>query len=168
MRVRRLIEGIATAVLTCTVAFGYCVALQRAAGGAAEPAAFGQLHWRLIGPFRGGRTVAVSGVPSRPGTFYMAPTDGGIWKSNDYARTWKPVFDAADTGSIGALAVAPSDGNVVYAGSGEGLRRPDLSTGDGVYRSLDAGATWTHLGLRDGQQIQDIAVDPRDARHLFV
>jgi photosystem II stability/assembly factor-like uncharacterized protein len=168
MRLRRIIEGIATAALTCIIALGWWAAVHEPALGAPEPATFGQLHWRLIGPFRGGRTVAVTGAPSRPGTFYMAPTDGGIWKSDDYARTWKPIFDAADTGSIGALAVAPSDPNVVYAGSGEGLRRPDLSTGDGVYRSLDAGATWTHLGLRDGQQIQDIAVDPRDARRLFV
>ena len=122
----------------------------------------------MIGPFRGGRTVAVAGVPQRPGTFYMAPNNGGVWKSNDYARTWQPIFDGQDTGSVGALAVAPSDPNVVYVGSGEGLRRPDLSTGDGIYKSTDAGATWTHLGLRDGQQIQAIAVDPRDPNRLFV
>jgi photosystem II stability/assembly factor-like uncharacterized protein len=129
---------------------------------------FAALRWRLIGPFRGGRTVAVAGVPQRPGVFYMAPNDGGVWKTDDYARTWNPVFDGQDTGSIGALAVAPSDPNVVYAGSGEGLRRPDLSTGDGVYKSTDAGRSWTHLGLRDGQQIQAIAIDPRDAKRVFV
>jgi len=131
-------------------------------------APFAGLHWRDIGPFRGGRTVAVAGVPQRPGTFYMAPNNGGVWKTNDYARTWQPIFDGQDTGSIGALAVAPSDPNVIYVGSGEGLRRPDLSTGDGVYKSTDAGATWTHLGLRDGQQIQSIAVDPRDPNRLYV
>jgi photosystem II stability/assembly factor-like uncharacterized protein len=134
----------------------------------ASPQLFGDLRWRVIGPFRGGRTVAVSGVPQRPGTFYMAPNNGGVWKSNDYARTWQPVFDGQDTGSIGALSVAPSDPNIVYVGSGEGLRRPDLSTGDGIYKSSDAGATWTHLGLRDGQQIQSIAVDPRDPNRLYV
>lgn len=125
------------------------------------------LHWRNIGPFRAGRTVDVSGVPQQPGTYYMAPTDGGIWKSTDYGRTWKPVFDGQDTGSIGALAVAPSDPNVIYAASGEGLRRPDLSVGDGIYKSTDAGKTWAHLGLRDGQQINGLAVDPRDPNKVF-
>ncbi len=126
------------------------------------------LRWRMIGPFRGGRTVAVAGVPGRPGVFYMAPSNGGVWKTIDGARTWRPIFDEQDTNSIGALAVAPSDPDVVYAGSGEGLRRPDLSTGDGVYKSGDAGRTWRHLGLRDGRQIQAIAVDPRDPNRLFV
>ena len=155
------------------------VALAAAATGAAGPsvadgiappqsAPLPPLHWRLIGPFRGGRTVAIAGVPGRPGTFYMAPNDGGVWKSVNFGRTWDPIFDGEDTGSIGALAVAPSDPNVIYVGSGEGLRRPDLSTGDGMYVSHDAGATWQHLGLRDGQQIQAIAVDPRDPKRLYV
>ena len=132
-----------------------------------NPNLYDQMRWRPIGPFRGGRTVAVSGVPSEPGIYYMAAVDGGVWKSTDYGRTWKPIFDGQDTGSIGALAVAPSNPNVIYAGSGEGLRRPDLSVGDGIYRSTDAGKTWTHLGLRDGQQINAIAVDPRDPNRLF-
>jgi len=144
----------------------------RAAGAQAASTAltapFDALRWRLIGPFRGGRTVAVAGVPQQPGVFYMAPNDGGVWKTDDFARTWTPIFDGQDTGSIGALAVAPSDPSVIYVGSGEGLRRPDLSTGDGVYKSTDAGGSWTHLGLRDGQQIQAIAVDPRDAKRVFV
>ncbi len=139
---------------------------QSASSGATAP--FDALRWRLIGPFRGGRTVAVAGVPQQPGVYYMAPNDGGVWKTDDFARTWNPVFDGQDTGSIGALAVAPSDPNIIYVGSGEGLRRPDLSTGDGVYKSTDAGRSWTHLGLRDGQQIQAIAVDPRDAKRVFV
>jgi photosystem II stability/assembly factor-like uncharacterized protein len=138
------------------------------ASDASQSSPFTALHWRNIGPFRGGRTVAVAGVPQHPGTYYMAAVDGGIWKSTDFARTWQPIFDTQDTGSIGALAVAPSDPNVIYAGSGEGLRRPDLSTGDGVYKSTDAGATWTHLGLRDAQQIQTIAVDPVDPNRVFV
>ncbi len=95
-------------------------------------------------------------------------TDGGVWKTNDYGRTWHPLFDGQPTGSVGALAVAPSDPNVIYVGSGEGLQRPDLSTGDGIYKSIDAGETWTHLGLRDGQQIPQIVVDPRDPNRLFV
>jgi photosystem II stability/assembly factor-like uncharacterized protein len=132
------------------------------------PAAYyGALQWRMIGPFRGGRTVAVSGVPSQRGTYYMAATDGGIWKSTDYGRTWDPIFDGQYTGSIGALAVAPSDPNILYAGSGEGLRRPDLSVGDGIYKSTDAGATWVHLGLRDGRQIAGIAIDPRNPNRVF-
>ena len=125
------------------------------------------LHWRLIGPFRGGRTVAVAGVPSQRGVYYFAAVDGGIWKSTDFGRTWKPIFDGQDTGSIGALAVAPSDPNIIYAGSGEGLRRPDLSIGDGIYKSTDAGKTWTHLGLRDGQQINGLAIDEHNPNRVF-
>ncbi len=127
----------------------------------------GAMQWRMIGPFRGGRTVAVSGVPSQRGVYYMAATDGGIWKSTDYGRTWEPIFDGQGTGSIGALAVAPSDPNIIYAGSGEGLRRPDLSVGDGIYKSTDAGATWMHLGLRDGMQIGAIAIDPHNPDRVF-
>jgi hypothetical protein len=124
----------------------------------------GEMRWRAIGPYRGGRTKAVAGVPSQPNVFYIGVCNGGVWKTNDYGRTWKPIFDDQPTGSIGAIAVAPSDPNVVYVGSGEGLQRPDLSTGDGIYKSTDAGKTWTHLGLRDGQQIPQIAVDPRNPR----
>ena len=126
------------------------------------------LTWRHIGPFRAGRTKSAVGVPSQPNTFYMAVTNGGVWKTTDAGRTWNPIFDAMPTGSIGAVEVAPSDPNIVYVGSGEGLQRPDLSTGDGLYRSADAGKTWTRLGLRDGQQIPRIAVDPRDPNRLFV
>jgi photosystem II stability/assembly factor-like uncharacterized protein len=127
-----------------------------------------EMRWREIGPLRGGRTRAVAGVPSQPNVFYIGAVNGGVWKTNDYGRTWKPIFDKEPTGSIGAIAVAPTDPNVVYVTSGEGLHRPDLSTGDGIYKSTDAGATWTHLGLRDGQQIPQIAVDPRDPSRLFV
>ena len=125
------------------------------------------LHWRMIGPFRGGRTRAVAGVPSQPNIFYMAPVNGGVWKSDDYGRTWNPIFDREPTQSIGAIAVAPSDPNVVYVASGEGLVRPDLSVGNGIYKSVDAGKTWTHLGLDDAQQIPALAVDPRDPNRVF-
>jgi len=128
----------------------------------------GEMQWRPIGPFRGGRTKAITGVPSQPGVFYMAPVNGGVWKTTDYGRIWTPMFDDQPTGSIGAIAVAPFDPNIVYVGSGEGLARPDLSVGDGVYKSTDAGKTWTHLGLRDGQQIPFIIVDPRNPNRLFV
>ncbi|WP_411282464.1 WD40/YVTN/BNR-like repeat-containing protein [Gemmatimonas sp.] len=125
-------------------------------------------RWRHIGPFRAGRTKSAVGVPSQPNVFYMAPTNGGVWKSNDAGRTWNPIFDGQNTGSIGAVEVAPSNPNVLYVGSGEGLQRPDLSTGNGVYRSNDAGRSWTHLGLRDGQQIPRIAIDPANPERLFV
>ena len=109
-----------------------------------------------------------SGVPSQPNVFYVGAVNGGVWKTNDFGRTWQPIFDQQPTGSIGAIVVAPSDPQIVYVGSGEGLHRPDLSVGDGIYKSTDAGATWTHLGLRDGQQISQMAVDPRDPNRLFV
>jgi photosystem II stability/assembly factor-like uncharacterized protein len=126
------------------------------------------MQWRNIGPFRGGRTRAVSGVPSQPNVFYVGAVNGGVWKTNDYGRTWQPIFDQQPTGSVGAIEVAPSDPNIVYVGSGEGLHRPDLSVGDGIYKSTDGGATWTHLGLRDGQQISQMAIDPHDPNRLFV
>ena len=127
-----------------------------------------EMRWRSVGPFRGGRTRAVAGVASQPNVFYAGAVNGGVWKTTDYGRTWQPIFDRQPTGSIGAIAVAPSDPSIVYVGSGEGLHRPDLSVGDGIYKSTDAGATWTHLGLREGQQISMMAVDPRDANRLFV
>ena len=126
------------------------------------------LRWRNIGPYRGGRTRAICGVPSQPNVFYMAPVNGGVFKSIDYGRTWQPIFDDQPTASVGALAVSISNPNIVYVGSGEGLHRPDLSVGDGVYKSTDAGKTWTHLGLRDGQQIAQLAIDPKNPEHIFV
>jgi photosystem II stability/assembly factor-like uncharacterized protein len=129
---------------------------------------FGEMHWRSIGPLRGGRTRASAGVAGQPNVFYIGAVNGGVWKTNDYGRTWTPIFDDQPTGSIGAIAIAPSDPNIIYVGSGEGLQRPDLSVGDGIYKSTDAGKTWTHLGLRNGQQIPQIVIDPRDPNRLFV
>jgi photosystem II stability/assembly factor-like uncharacterized protein len=152
-----------------------------------DPAMYQELRWRMIGPFRGGRTVAISGVPGQPNVFYMAPNNGGVWKTTDFGRTWNPIFDGQPSGqpnndqptddhrsgSIGALAVAPSSPNTIYVGSGEGLRRPDLSVGNGIYKSTDAGRAWLHLGQRDGalrdaEQIGSILVDPKDANRVFV
>lgn len=133
-----------------------------------DPSPFSELRWRMIGPHRGGRTKSAVGVPSRPGLFYIGVVNGGVWKTTDYGHTWNPIFDDQPTGSIGAIAVAPSNPDIIYVGSGEGLQRPDLSTGDGIYKSTDAGRTWVHLGLRDGQQIPQIVVDPRDPDRLFV
>jgi photosystem II stability/assembly factor-like uncharacterized protein len=129
--------------------------------------AYQDLHWRMIGPFRGGRTRAAAGVPSQPNVFYIAQVNGGVWKSDDYGRTWNPIFDHESTQSIGAIAIAPSNPNIIYVGSGEGLHRPDLSVGNGIYKSSDAGKTWTHLGLRDGLQIPALAIDPRDPNRVF-
>src|ERR1700732_651434 len=121
-----------------------------------------ELRWRMIGPYRGGRTRALAGVPNQPNVFYIGVVNGGVWKSTDFGRTWSPIFDSQPTQSIGAIAIAPSDPNIIYVASGEGLARPDLSVGDGIYKSTDAGKTWTHFGLRNGQQTPGLAVDPRD------
>ena len=148
------------------IAIGFAIVL---AIGQARAGEFDSiLRWRNIGPYRGGRTHAICGVPSQPNVFYMAPVNGGVFKSADYGRTWQPIFDDQATASIGAIAVSISNPNVVYVGSGEGLHRPDLSIGDGIYKSTDAGKTWTYLGLRDGQQIAQLAVDPKNPGRVFV
>ncbi len=136
--------------------------------GTVGPSLFSEMRWRNIGPLRAGRTKAVAGVPSQPYTFYIGMVNGGVWKTTNAGRTWMPIFEDQPTGSIGWVTVAPSDPNIVYVGSGEGLQRPDLSVGDGIYKSTDAGKTWTHLGLRDGQQIPKIEVDPKNPNRLFV
>jgi photosystem II stability/assembly factor-like uncharacterized protein len=133
-----------------------------------DPGLLREMRWRMIGPHRGGRTKAAAGIPDRPGVFYVGACNGGVWKTDDYGRTWTPIFDDQPTGSIGAIAIAPSNPDVLYVGSGEGLQRPDLSTGDGIYKSTDGGRTWRHLGLREGRQIPQITVDPRDPNRLLV
>jgi photosystem II stability/assembly factor-like uncharacterized protein len=143
------------------------LATTAAAAPVIAPDSYGELRWRMVGPFRGGRTRAVTGAPGRPHTFYMAPVNGGVWRTDDAGRTWSPIFDDQPTQSIGALAVAPSNPDVVYAASGEGLMRPDLSVGDGVYRSRDGGKTWKHVGLADAQQIPQLAIDPKDPNRVF-
>ena len=132
----------------------------------ADPAS--AMHWRQIGPTRAGRARAVSGVASQPNVSYIGFDNGGVWRSTDYGSNWEPIFDRETTGSIGAIAVAPSDPNVIYVGTGAGIIRPDLATGDGVYKSTDAGKTWTHLGLVDSQMIAMIDVSPRDPNRVFV
>ncbi len=135
---------------------------------AQTPDLYSAMHWRQIGPVRAGRARALSGVPTQPNTFYIGFDNGGIWRSTDYGSNWTPIFDQASTGSIGAIAVAPSDPKIIYVGSGAGIIRPDLAVGDGMYKSTDAGATWTHLGLRQSQMIAHIDVDPKDSKRLFV
>ncbi len=155
---------VAVALLVCVLLGG------PAPGGAQQydPGLYAGLRWRLIGPFRGGRTVGATGAPGAPDVLYIGVNNGGVWKSTDYGRTWTPIFDDQPTGSIGAIALAPSDPRTIYVGSGEGLQRPDLSVGDGVYRSRDGGATWRHVGLEDAQQVPAILVDPRDPNRVFV
>ena len=132
------------------------------------PQLYDGLKWRLIGPFRGGRAVAVSGIPGSATTFYFGSVDGGIWQTTDNGVVWRPIFDDQQVASIGALAVAPSDPRVIYAGTGESDIRSDLSSGDGVYKSTDGGQTWTNVGLRETRQISRIVVDPRDANIVYV
>lgn len=133
-----------------------------------DPALYAPLKWRCIGPYRGGRTVGATGVPGKPNLFYIGVNNGGVWRTTDAGRVWTPIFDDQPTGSIGALAVAHSNPSVIYVGSGEGLQRPDLSTGDGVYISRDGGKSWKNTGLRDGQQISAVIVDPKDENRAFV
>lgn len=129
---------------------------------------FNNIKWRCIGPHRGGRTVGAVGVPGQPNVFYIGVNNGGVWKTTDYGRTWKPIFDEQPTGSIGDIAVAPSNPNIIYAASGEGIQRPDLSVGDGVYRSSDGGKTWENTGLKNAQQIGGIVIDVFDPNRVFV
>nr|MDQ2971505.1 hypothetical protein [Pseudomonadota bacterium] len=143
-------------------------ALAENATSTAQASPFGDLHWRLIGPFRGGRTLAVTGVPGQPRYFYFGSVNGGVWETRDTGRTWQPIFDAQNVGSIGAIAVVPSNPNVIYVGTGEADMRSDIAQGDGMYKSIDAGKTWTKIGLADSQQIGRVLVDPRDANVVFV
>jgi photosystem II stability/assembly factor-like uncharacterized protein len=130
--------------------------------------AFGEMRWRSIGPFRAGRSLGVTGVRGQPDVYYFGSVGGGVWKSNDAGRTWNPIFDAEPIASIGAIAVAPSKANVIYVGSGEADMRSSISYGNGMYKSTDAGKTWTHIGLEDSRQIARIVVDPDDSEKVFV
>jgi photosystem II stability/assembly factor-like uncharacterized protein len=132
-----------------------------------DPQYFNSIKWRMIGPHRGGRTVGAVGVQQKPNVFYIGVNNGGVWKTTDYGHTWNPIFDDQPTGSVGDVAVAPSNPNVIYVASGEGIQRPDLSVGNGVYKSADEGKTWTNTGLSDGQQIGGLAIDPNNENIVF-
>ena len=159
----------ATALGAGTLLAFLCVG-GRAAGAQPSPGAgqFGALHWRMIGPFRGGRAVAVSGVSGDPRTFYLGAVGGGVWKTQNAGRTWNAIMDGEPVASIGAIAVAPSDPATVYVGSGEADMRSDIIHGNGMYASHDAGSTWTRMGLDDSRQIGRIIVDPHDPARLLV
>jgi photosystem II stability/assembly factor-like uncharacterized protein len=143
-------------------------AVERPSGPLPSEAAYGELKWRSIGPFRGGRAVAVAGVPGSPHVFYFGAAAGGVWKTTDAGATWKPIFDAVKASSIGAIAVAPSDPNVIYVGTGEGNLRGNVTWGGGVFKSTDGGATWTDVGLPDTRQIGAVLVDPHDPNIVLV
>jgi photosystem II stability/assembly factor-like uncharacterized protein len=133
-----------------------------------SPELFNGLKWRLIGPFRGGRVVAVAGVPGDSTTFYFGSVNGGIWKTTDAGVVWTPIFDGQTVASIGALAVASSDPKAIYAGTGETDIRSDLSSGTGVYKSIDGGRTWAHIGLDETRQISRIVIDPQNPDIVYV
>jgi photosystem II stability/assembly factor-like uncharacterized protein len=133
-----------------------------------SPELFSSLEWRLIGPFRGGRSVAVSGVPGDGKTFYFGAVDGGVWKTTDAGVVWSPIFEHEPVASVGAIQVAPSNPNVIYVGTGESDIRSDLSSGDGVYKSTDAGKSWRNVGLRDSRLISRIVVDPQNPDVVYV
>src|SRR5213595_3411347 len=133
-----------------------------------DPRLYSGLRWRSIGPFRAGRVNAVSGVVGQPETFYFGSVGGGVWKTNNAGRTWKPVFDSQSAASIGAIGVAPSDANVVYVGTGEADMRDSIQFGDGMYKSTDGGKSWTHIGLETTRQIGRVIVHPRDPNTVYV
>ena len=130
--------------------------------------AYAHLDWRLIGPFDGGRVLAVAGVPTQPRTFYFGSANGGVWKTTNSGLSWNPIFNHEPVSSIGAIAVAPSNPDIVYVGTGEADPRSDVTFGDGVYKSTDGGKSWTNIGLRDTRHIAKIVVDPRDPNVVMV
>ena len=160
--VLRLLTGLAVALVVFLIVQPVSLAQQFPAS------LYSGLHWRMIGPFRGGRSNAVTGVPGQPNTFYFGSVGGGVWKSENSGRTWTPIFDSQPVPSIGAIAVAPSSPNVLYVGTGESDMRSQISFGNGIYKSTDAGKTWAHIGLDSTRQIGRILVDPRNPDVIFV
>src|SRR5215467_12413295 len=126
------------------------------------------LRWRMIGPFRGGRSNAVAGIEGRPNVYYFGSVGGGVWKSTNGSETWEPIFDSQPIASIGALAIAPSNPDIIYVGTGEATLRSNLTYGNGMYKSGDGGKSWTHIGLSDSQHIARILVDPHDPNTVLV
>ena len=161
----RQFRALATAVALLSVAISvgtYASAQQ------VNPALFQEMKWRLVGPFRAGRALSAVGVPGNSSLYYFGSVGGGVWKSTNAGQTWDPVFDSQPIASIGAIAVAPSDSNIVYVGTGEADMREDITYGNGMYKSTDGGKTWTHVGLEDSQQIGRVLVDPKNPDIVFV
>jgi photosystem II stability/assembly factor-like uncharacterized protein len=163
---RRIASLLAPSLLVLTLAATPALAADPAPS--VDPALFKALHWRGIGPYRGGRSVAVTGVSGEPGVFYFGAAAGGVWKTINSGASWTPLFDSQPNLSIGALAVAPSDHKVIYVGSGESALRGDITWGDGVYKSVDGGKTWTNVGLKDTRQIGAVIIDPHNPDIVLV
>jgi len=152
----------------CFAAVLFAFAVSSFAQSSVDPKVYEGMKWRLIGPFRGGRSLTAVGVPSQPNTYYFGAVSGGVWKTTDGGLTWEPIFDKQSVSSIGSIAVADSDPNVVYVGTGEACIRGNISYGDGVYKSLDAGKTWTNVGLKDSRHIGAVIVHPSHPDIAFV
>ena len=174
---RHSINGVYLAAVVCSLAALSVAATAKSAAAVAataearlqlDPLLYNGMKWRQIGPFRGGRAVAVSGVPGDPTTWYFGGVAGGVWKSTNAGVSWQPIFDDQKIASIGAIAVADSDHNILYVGTGEACPRGNITYGDGVYKSVDAGKTWTHIGLRDTRHIGAIVIDPKNPDIVFV
>jgi len=163
-------------LISCTLCFSQSKPrgnrVQPASAGAPAPQVdeklFNAIRWRQVGPFRGGRVLAVTGVQGESSVFYFGAASGGVWKSSDAGANWQPLFDNQPIASIGAIAVSASDHNVIYVGSGEACIRGNISYGDGVYKSLDGGKTWKNVGLRNTRHIGAVIVDPKDSNTVFV
>ena len=150
-------------VMFCALAF-----FTTATASAIDPALYQALHWRLIGPFRGGRVLTVAGIPGDDRHYYFGAVDGGVWATDDAGRTWRPIFDSMPAGSIGAIALAPSRTDTIYVGTGEADMRSDIAHGNGLYKSVDGGKNWSFIGLDDTRQIGRILVDPRNPDLVYV
>src|SRR5262249_43632024 len=158
------LRGFATLTAVLMLGWSMCVMAQQPS----DASLYSGLRWRNVGPFRGGRVNGVTGVPGQPNTFFFGSVGGGLWKSTNSGRTWAPVFDSQPIASIGAVAVSPSNPNVVYVGTGEADVRSQISYGNGMYKSTDSGATWTHIGLDNTRQIGRVLVDPKNPNTVFV
>ena len=155
-------------VFVCSTSFAASPSPSPTPAGAIDEKLFKGMQWRQIGPFRGGRALTIEGVPGEPDTYYFGAVAGGVWKTTDGGANWKPLFDKEPISSIGAIAIAPSDHNVIYAGTGEAAIRGNTSYGTGVFKSIDAGKTWQNAGLKDSRQIGALIVDPRNADVVLV
>jgi len=155
-------------VFVCSTSFAASPSPSPTPAGAIDEKLFKGMQWRQIGPFRGGRALTIEGVPGEPDTYYFGAVAGGVWKTTDGGANWKPLFDKEPISSIGAIAIAPSDHNVIYAGTGEAAIRGNTTYGTGVFKSIDAGKTWQNVGLKDSRQIGALIVDPRNADVVLV
>ncbi len=126
------------------------------------------MRWRLVGPFRGGRSETAVGISGDPSVYYFGAVGGGVWKTTNGGITWTPIFDHEPIASIGAIAVAPSNPKIIYVGTGEPCLRKDISYGNSMYKSVDGGRTWTSIGLRDTQHIANVLIDPHNPDIVFV